>query len=368
VNHTRPAPIWSGGAERVGWNDAKRKVPAVNLDDDAVRTAARDADFSGLITVDDGDERTYAAAFGLADRAAGSPVTPDTRFAIASGSKIFTALAVLRLVEEGALRLDQPVRTVLGEDLPLIDDAVTLEHLLAHTSGIGDYLDEEEGEIEDYVLTVPVHTLTTAEAFVPVLAGHEQAFAPGERFRYCNAGYVVLALVIERTTGQSFADAVDRLVLQPAGLRRTAYLRSDERPSATAVGYLAADGHRSNVLHLPVVGNGDGGAYTDAADLHAFWRALFAGRIVAIETVERMTAARNADTGEDLHYGIGVWVHPSGRAVAVEGYDAGVSFRSTYLPGADTTVSVFGNTPEGAWPVVGVAAEAIERQLAVADA
>lgn len=336
----------------------------MHLDDDAVRTAALDAPFSGVIAVDAADERTFAAAFGLADRAAAVPVTTGTRFAIASGSKAFTALAVMRLIEDGMLRLDQPVRELLGDDLPLIDDAVTIEHLLSHTSGIGDYLDEDEGEVTDYVLTVPVHTLTTSADFLPVLDGRPQVFAPGERFRYCNGGYVVLALVIERVTGQSFADAVGRLVLRPADLDDTAYLRSDERPPGVAVGYLDDDGYRTNALHLPVVGSGDGGAVTSADDLHAFWRALFAGRIVSPASVAAMTRARSADTGEDLHYGMGFWVHPSGRAVAIEGYDAGVSFRSTHVPHSSVTVSVLGNTPDGAWPVIAVAAEAVAQHLA----
>ena len=139
-------------------------------------------------------------------------------------SKGFTALAVGALVDDGLLSLDSPVRPVLGDDLPLIDDAVTVEHLLGHTSGIGDYLDEEAGwEVDDFVLTLPVHTLTTAEAFLPRLDGHPQAFPPGERFAYCNGGYMVLALALERATGRTYHDVVQSLVLEPAGLRHTCW-------------------------------------------------------------------------------------------------------------------------------------------------
>ena len=103
----------------------------------------------------------------MADRAHGIPNTVDTRFAMASGSKAFTAAAVWSLVDDGVLRLDTPVRGILNDDLPLIDDGVTIEHLLSHTSGIGDYLDEEaDWEVDDYILTVPVHELADTEAFL----------------------------------------------------------------------------------------------------------------------------------------------------------------------------------------------------------
>ena len=98
--------------------------------------------------------------------------TVDTRCPIASGTKGVTALTVMRLVESGLLDLHTTARSILDADLPLVDDAVTVEHLLTHRSGIGDFLDEEQGEVEDYVLTVPLHTLDTVEAWLPVLDGH----------------------------------------------------------------------------------------------------------------------------------------------------------------------------------------------------
>jgi CubicO group peptidase (beta-lactamase class C family) len=115
---------------------------------------------SGVVSLDIDGETVFARAYGLADRAHGIANTVGTRFGMASASKSFTALAVMSLVEDGVLRRDTRVREILGADLPAIDDAVTVEHLLSHTSGIGDYLDEEaDGEVDDYVMTVPVHEL-----------------------------------------------------------------------------------------------------------------------------------------------------------------------------------------------------------------
>jgi CubicO group peptidase (beta-lactamase class C family) len=334
----------------------RRSIDEPALDD----TAAR-ARFSGVVTVDVADRRVLERAYGFAHRAHRVPNTVETRFAIASGGKTFTALAVLRLVETGVLHLSDPVRRYLGTDLPLIDDAVTVEHLLDHTSGIGDYLDEEAGwGVHDYVLPVPVHRLDRTEAFVPVLDGFPQAFPPGARFAYCNGGYVVLALIAERASGRPYHDLVEQEVCRRAGLGRTGFPRSDELPADVAVGYLHDDGDRSNVLHLPVRGNGDGGICTTAADLHRFWRALTAGAIVSAPTVEAMTRPRHDVPAENLRHGLGMWLHRTGPALVMEGYDAGASFRSTHDPATATTISVLGNTSEGAWPVIGMLADVFD--------
>ena len=112
---------------------------------DAVDAAAERSGFSGVVRVDRAAGREFALAYGLADRAHQIPNTVDTLFATASGTKGFTALAVMSLVESGTLDLTTTARSVLGKDLPLIADDVTVEHLLAHRSGIGDYLDEDDG-------------------------------------------------------------------------------------------------------------------------------------------------------------------------------------------------------------------------------
>src|SRR4051794_41544124 len=105
----------------------------------------------------------------------------------------------MSLVEDGRLGLATTARSVLGDDLPLVDDAVTVEHLLAHRSGIGDYLDESGlGSVDEYVMPVPVHRLATTEDYLQVLDDHPQVSAPGERFAYNNGGFVVLALPAER--------------------------------------------------------------------------------------------------------------------------------------------------------------------------
>ena len=291
-------------------------------------------------------------AFGFANRAYGIPTTVDTRFGIASGAKTLTALTVMTLVADDRLSLATPARSLLGDDLPLIAADVTVEHLLAHRSGIGDYLDEDERtDINDYVMPVSAHELATTSDYLRVLDGHTAKFAAGEQFSYCNGGYVVLALLAERASGVPFHDLVAQRICAPAGMADTEFLRSDELDGRSAVSYLAIDGLRTNVFHLPVRGSGDGGVYSTAADIHALWAALFQGRIVPPELVDEMVR-RRSEYSARYGYGLGVWLPRASGAVELEGFDAGVSFRSARASDGSFTYTVLANTSQGADPIV----------------
>jgi CubicO group peptidase (beta-lactamase class C family) len=314
---------------------------------------AAETGLSGAVRVDEGDQLGVARAYGLAHRGYGIPNEVDTRFALASGTKGLTALAVMSLVEDGTLELSTRARALLGPDLPLVGDDVTVEHLLAHRSGIGDYLDEEVAlDIAEYLMPVPVHELATTEQYLAVLGGHPPKFAPGERFAYCNSGYVVLALIAERASGVPFHDLVRERVCEPAGMPDTEFLRSDALPGGVALGYLDLDGAwRTNVFHLPVRGSGDGGIYSTVADIRALWAAFLGGRIVSSQWVREMTRPRSEAPAQSGRYGLGFWLHASTDTVILEGMDAGVSFRSAHDPRADLTYTVVSNTTDGAWPV-----------------
>ena len=138
-------------------------------------------------------------------------------------------------------------------------------------------------------MRVPGHQLDAAEAYLAVLDGFAQVSPPGAQFTYNNGGYVVLALLAERAAGRSYHDLVDELVVQRAGLADTSFVRSDAMPANLATGYLDRDGLRTNALHLPVLGVGDGGIVSTTADMAAFWTALYDGSIVSAEHVEPMT-------------------------------------------------------------------------------
>jgi CubicO group peptidase (beta-lactamase class C family) len=319
---------------------------------DEVDRIARETAFSGAVRVDRGDELELARAYGLAHRGLQAPNTVDTQFAVASAAKGMTALAVVSLIVDGVLALDTPARAVLGSDLPLIGDGVTVEHLLSHRSGIGDYLDEDaEPDPGDYLMPVPVHELATTEQYLVVLDGHPAKFAPGTDFSYCNGGFVVLALIAERASGVPFHDLVQQRVCEPAGLNDTAFLRTDDLPGRAALGYVEVDGvERSNVFHLPVQGSGDGGIYTTVGDVRLLWTSVFAGRIVPEDWVAELVRPRSV-ISDDTRCGLGFWLAGSGDAVRLEGSDAGVSFRSWHHPATSLTYTVVSNTSDGAWPL-----------------
>ena len=333
-------------------DELEREIDAI-----AAKTA-----FSGVVRVDRADRVLVAKAYGLAHRGCDIPNEVDTRFAIASGTKGLTALTVVSLIEDGRLELSTTARSLLGADLPLIGDEVTVEQLLAHRSGIGDYLDEDSDlDIADYLMPVPVHELAATEDYLVALAGRPPKFAPDERFSYCNSGYVVLALIAERVTGVPFHELVVQRVCEPAGMRDTEFLRSDELPGRTALGYLGTDpASKTNVFHLPVRGSGDGGIYSTAADFRSLWTAFFAGRIVPLNRVSQMVRPRSDAPSQGKRYGLGFWLHDSTDAVMLEGMDAGVSFRSVHDPRSDMTHTVISNTTDGAWPVTRFLAEQLE--------
>jgi CubicO group peptidase (beta-lactamase class C family) len=223
---------------------------------------------------------------------------------------------------------------------------------LSHRSGIGDYLDESQSQITDYVMTVPVHALASTADFLPALTGHPMAFAPGTAFEYCNGGYVVLALLAERAAGVPFHELVRRHVTEPAGMSATAYDRSDELAGDAARHYLADEGLRTNVLHLPVRGSGDGGAYTTVDDIQRFWTAIRADRLVSAATRAELWTPHSDVPRMAAHYGMGFWLRPDKHVVWMEGYDAGVSFRSVLRTDKDLVVTVMANHTDGAWSVV----------------
>ncbi len=317
-----------------------------------IETLAHATRFSGTVRVDDASHAQLTRAYGLADRREQIANTVDTQYGIASGTNGLTACTIVSLIAGGTFSPATSARSILGRDLPLIAADVTIAHLLAHTSGIGDYLDEEAGyDVDEEILPVPAAALVDTEDYLAVLDGHPAKFPAGARFSYCNSGYVVLALLAERATGQPFADLVQSSVCKPAGMTDTAFLRSDELPARAALGYLGVDGTRTNECHLPMRGSGDGGIYTTVADVHRFWDAFDAGRIVDREWVATMTCPQSDVPRGAPRYGLGFWLHPTRVIAILEGCDAGVSFRSGHDPASGTIYTVVANTTDGAWPI-----------------
>jgi len=316
---------------------------------DTLDKLAEHVDFSGVARVNS-EHRQAQIVRGLADRSNERPIHATTRFAVASGTKGLTALTIMSLVDTGELTLATPVRALLGDVLPKVDAQVTIEHLVTHRSGIGDYLDEELlGDIDDYVFgSTSGHVFQRPSDYLDLLRTPDQVCRPGERFAYSNSGFVLLSIVIETVTG-SFHQAVQDRVFGPAGMSSSGFFRTDDLPADTALGYLK-DG-RTNQFHLPVIGAGDGGAFTTLDDVDSLWHAFTEHRVVSADSVRQMSSLVS-DRVDKASYGRGLWMNSTADHLWLEGMDAGVSFQTGFHRPTNERYCVMSNTSSGVWPLV----------------
>lgn len=309
--------------------------------------------FSGVISFQL-DGSSFSGASGFSDRANGIENRLSTRFGTSSGTKGFTAVGIARLIQQKRVGFDTPAIRLLGDVLGNLDPDITIAHLLGHTSGMGDYLDEESiQDINHIVLAVPVQNLVSPLDYAPLMNATNQQSPPGARFRYSNSGYVALAMIIEIVGGQPYQDFIQEQVFDMAGMTGSGFFRSDQLPADTAIGYIPDDSRwRSNVFHIPVRGGGDGGAYSTIEDMRKFWHCLKSSQLVDRDLVAGLFLPRQETGEEGLKYGYGFWIDGASRQIILEGYDAGVSFRSaTAMNGCDG-YTVISNTSSGVWPLV----------------
>jgi len=324
---------------------------------DLVAARATEHGFSGVVDVTRKDETLLAEAFGLADRAAGTPNTIDTRFGIASGTKFPTALAAGALIDDGVLALGDRLVDVVSMPLPGVSKAVTIDHLLTHTSGVYDYLDEDViGDTDEFTLPIAPSTLLTPRDYLPMLVAGPAKFEPGARFSYSNGGYVLLGLALEEASGRSFHTLVEERVLARCGMADSGFFRFDRLPERVATGYVENKdgGWRTNEASLPIIGGPDGGMFATASDIARLWRGFFACDVLSPRLTARfMEKAATDGARPHAFYGRGYWIQDDGAILSrsIVGQDAGVSFRSNAYPDG-TIATVLSNTPSGAWPMI----------------
>ena len=325
----------------------------------ALDTAIDEDAFSGVIEIRHEETVLYARAAGYADRSNKIPNTLETRFGIASGTKFLTALAIGKLVEAGQVSFSTRLKDCLALDLPRYSPEITIRHLLTHTSGIPDYLDEEKiTDFDNFTLSVPCYELRGPRDYLAVFPDEEMKFAPGERFAYSNGGYILLGVVIEELTGMGYQDFVAQEILEPIGMHRSGFFAMNKLPEQTALGYVEdEEGWRTNIYNLPIVGASDGGVFTTVHDLVTLWAAFWGGEIVSKELVELYATphVRAETEGANTHYGHGLWIDEDAgreREVYIIGGDAGVSFKSSLYQNARLQATVISNTTNGAWPLL----------------
>lgn len=263
---------------------------------------------AAVAVVPDGDTPRFAC-HGLADLETRRPITPDTLFELASASKPFTAVAVLRLVAEGRLGLDTEVDTVLdGFARPDQGRAVRVRDLLQHTAGLHDYL--EQG-----MFTSPEEA--TPHYIAAQLPAWSRAARPGIAHVYSNTHYVVLASLVEAVAGTDFATFLREQVFAAAGLERTFAGDGQGIGQPIAGGYQAAAYGLSLVAPVepyPLATLGDGGVTSCARDILRFLDRLWAGDLVPSELVRAMGTPGRLDDGTAFPYGLGFQVETAGDA------------------------------------------------------
>ncbi|RXR25470.1 class A beta-lactamase-related serine hydrolase [Oerskovia turbata] len=347
------------------------------FDDHLRRAAARD-EFSGVVLVSRERETLFEQAYGVASRRWGVPVTVSTRFDVASVTKLFTSVAVLQQVAAGTLDLDASIHDYVDLDGTQIPREATLRHLLSHTSGIADDADEEAGEsYEALWVDKPNYSVTRTADFLPQFVHKTPTFPVGEGCRYCNVGYVLAGLALERATGLTYRDYVREHVFARAGMTSSGFFDMREAVPDVAEGWepvraAAADGDapvvgwRQNIYSYPPIGSPDGGAHVTAADLVRFLDAVRAGELLPPDLTDAFLSPQalhhevpGAGPGQTaaLHHAFGLEIEVtedgSVRSLSKDGINTGSSAIVKHYPGRGgepgVTIAVVSNSEDGAW-------------------
>ena len=243
--------------------------------------------FSGAVLVAKNGKSLFAQAYGLADREKKTPNTLKTRFRLGSMNKMFTAVATLQLVQSGKLDLKAPFGKYLT-DYPNKDLAskVTIEQLLSHTGGTGDIFGPQfdKNRLE----------LRTLQDYVKLYGNRGPEFEPGSRWQYSNYGFLLLGVLVEKVSGQSYYDYVQDHIFKPAGMTGTASEPEEQSVADRSLGYTRFGGNslRPNTDTLPYRGTSAGGGYSTVEDLSKFATALQTNKLLNAQYTEMLTTGK----------------------------------------------------------------------------
>lgn len=293
--------------------------------------------FSGTVLVARGGDILYAEAFGEANKDHRVANILETRFNIGSIGKVFTGVAVMQQVERGTIELDAPVVRYLP-DFPY-GDAITIHHLLSHTSGLANYMAHQEYRAR-------MARLRTIDDLLPLIYDQQLVFdTPGGAYSYSNSGIVILGAVIEKVTGLPYPQSIRDNILTPTGMSDTGIHFWDQVVPNRAMGYTRSfSGDVSSAIFQVPPASADGGIETTVLDLLKFDRALYGDALLGEESKERMF------TPNLRGYGYCWRISEDGghRSVGHGGGAPGVSASFMRYPGDDVTIIVLSNYSDGA--------------------
>ncbi|HEU4509094.1 MAG TPA: serine hydrolase domain-containing protein [Pyrinomonadaceae bacterium] len=294
--------------------------------------------FSGAALIAKNGKAIFAQAYGLADREKKTPNTLQTRFRIGSMNKMFTAVATLQLVQSGKLDLKAPLGKYLtGYPNKDVGSKVTIEHLLTHQGGTGDIFGPQfsERRLE----------LKSLQDYVNLYGDRELQFEPGSRWQYSNYGFLLLGVLIEKVSGQSYYDYVRDHIFKPAGMTGTASEPEDQIASDVSVGYtkFLGDGWKRNIESLPYRGTSAGGGYSTVEDLLRFANALQTHKLLDAKHTELLTTGK-VDAGRGKYaFGFQDEVADGTRCFGHGGGAPGMNGGLQICPGPGYVIAVLAN-------------------------
>ncbi len=300
--------------------------------DQVVQSYVRDKTFMGVVLVARGSEVLLSKGYGSANLEWDVPNTPTTKFRLGSITKQFTAASVLLLEERGKLSLDDPIKKHVP-DAPPAWDAITIFHLLTHSSGIPNFTNLSEYS------SVKLRDTPVAKT-IAIVRDKPLDFVPGERMSYSNSGYLLLGYLIERVTGASYEKFVTDNIFTPLGMKDSGYDSNTAVISRRAAGYAPSATGPGNAafVHMSVP-HAAGALYSTVEDLLRWEQGLFGGKLLSPASLAKMTTAFKSD------YALGVVVRSeNGRKVVQHG--GGIEGFNTFLayyPDTRLTVAVLAN-------------------------
>lgn len=328
---------------------------------------SREERFSGVVLVQRNGQTIFETACGYANRAWQVKNRVDTRFRIASISKMFTAVAILQLVDKGQISLDTGIVDCLGLEKTSIPRDVTVYHLLTMTSGIADWFEESGNWEEDWAALCrqhPIYLFRRNEDYLPLFIGEAPVAAVGEKHQYNGAGYILLGMAVEQLSGLSYFDYVRQHIFARAQMLRSDFVALDGIDNEVAEGYIPITDQsenivdwKKNIYSTTPEAAADGGATSTAADLVKFSQALRNGQLLSGKMTQQMLTPKVVERDEALRgynwkYGYGNnfildqdqqmvrWGHP--------GEEDGVSCRLYYYPKENVDVVILANQSWGA--------------------
>lgn len=294
-----------------------------------------------VIVVKDG-KTVFRKAYGAADVAAKTPLTPGTVLRLGSITKQFTAVAILMLAEEGKLALNDPI-TRFFPDYPTQGKVITIEHLLTHTSGIVSYTGKS-----NYVATM-AKDLTVAQ-MIDGFRNDPLEFEPGTRFKYNNSGYFLLGAIIERVAGTSYASFLEGRIFTPLGMKDTAYEGVERSNAPRAVGYTAQEKGFAPAQPLSMSQPYAAGALVSTVDDLAKWDAAIAsGKLLKPVSWKMAFTSYKLSPEKSTGYGYG-WGVGTLQGTPVVDHGGGINGFRTYalrLPEQKVFVAVLSNADSG---------------------